>query len=88
MSDTKLQALEERIKKLEASAVPAEKKEKKKRVVKESDYMKFCKERREYFKKNNLHDKLTMVETTKVIAKEWADHKTKTSKDNKDNSFF
>jgi len=86
MTETKLQALEERIKKLEAGTVPAEKKEKKKRVVKESDYMKFCKERRDHFKKNGLHETLSMVETTKVIAKEWAEHKK--TKDNKDNSFF
>ena len=86
MSETKLQALEERIKALEAASVSPEKKEKKKRVVKESDYMKFCKERRDHFKKNKLHEDLTMVETTKVIAKEWAEHKN--TKDNKDNSFF
>ena len=85
---SEIEALTQRVKDLEAKIDSKFGEEKKKKKPKDpnrpkkelSPYLKFCQERREYFKANDMHKDKKMTELQGVIAKEWKEHKAEVEK--------
>ena len=81
-----MEKLEKRVKELEQklneSTLGKPAPPKKKREP--SEYIKFCSERRNHYKKTKQHQELQMTELQKILSADWAEHKkAKAPKDDK-----